>query len=62
MERTVSLKVDFMRKELHKELESCVDLTDSRVVMMSQLLDEFIVEGQKQLNSKSYQDKKVIQM
>lgn len=62
MERTVNLKVDFVRKELHKELENCVDLTDSRVVMMSQLLDEFIVECQKQLNSKSYQDKKVIQM
>lgn len=62
MERTVSLKVDFMRKELHKELENCIDLTDSRVVMMSQLLDEFIVEGQRQLNSKSYQNKKAIQM
>lgn len=57
MENTISFKVDFMRKQLHKELDCCTSLTDNRVVMASQLLDEFIVENQKQINSKKYQQK-----
>ncbi|KMT22537.1 aspartyl-phosphate phosphatase Spo0E family protein [Clostridium cylindrosporum] len=55
MEKAVVYKVDFMRRELHKELENCTSLTDARVIVISQLLDEFIVECQKQLISKNYQ-------
>lgn len=62
MNRTVDLKVDFMRSELHRELENCTSLTDSRVVVLSQLLDEFVVEYQRQLISRRYRDKKVLQM
>ncbi|MEG2338753.1 MAG: Spo0E family sporulation regulatory protein-aspartic acid phosphatase, partial [Clostridium sp.] len=55
MENTSDYKVDFMRGQLHKELENCTSLTDARVVVLSQLLDEFVVERQKQLISKNYQ-------
>lgn len=62
MEKTSDFKVDFMRKALHKELENCTSLTDARVVVMSQLLDEFIVERQRQLISKNYLSQVAYQM
>ncbi|MEG0371218.1 MAG: aspartyl-phosphate phosphatase Spo0E family protein [Clostridium sp.] len=54
MESRSEFKVNFMRSQLHKELETCTSLTDARVVVLSQLLDEFIVEHQKQLILKDY--------
>ncbi|MEF9952376.1 MAG: Spo0E family sporulation regulatory protein-aspartic acid phosphatase [Clostridium sp.] len=62
MERTSEIKVNFMRGRLHEELEKCTSLTDARVVVLSQLLDEFIVERQKQLISKNYQKSIAIHM
>lgn len=46
-------KVDMVREELHKEIEKCTNLTDHRVVILSQLLDVFITESQKDILKKS---------
>lgn len=62
MGKTTDFKVEFMRSELHKQLERCTSLTDTTVVITSQLLDEFIVESQRQQISKNYQNKIAYQM
>ena len=46
-------KVDMVREELHKEIENCTNLTDNRIVTLSQLLDAFITESQKEILKKS---------
>lgn len=62
MIKTIGLKVDYFRNELYREIENCTSLTDSRVVVLSQLLDEFVVEYQRQLISRRFRKKKILQM
>ncbi len=53
MRELLNNKVDSVREELHREIENCTNLTDNRVVKLSQLLDNFITESQKEILKKA---------